>query len=319
MIREMFRKLRSSQPFNYLTTTTIKTAFNVWSTTPEAVIKHLPRIGLAETRLPNGRTLRLRSHGDDNIANLVFWRGWNGYEPETTSTFFNLAKRAKVVIDVGAHIGYYSLIAALANPESQVLAFEPLPEAIQRFKQNVKENNLSNIQLFECALGDSPGTATLFHAPPSINGIPTSSGLSEKFFQYSFFVESGVTERTDVQVMTISQVIEDQKISRVDLIKIDTETTEPSVLEGASDVLQRDRPDLIFEVLPGQGTGTALTRQLKPLGYKFYLLRDAGAEKRSKIEDDPVWWNYLASTMNESTLRESLPIMRHAVSSEDAN
>jgi FkbM family methyltransferase len=294
MIRGMFRKLRSSQPFNYLTTTIIKIVFSPWRTAPEAVIKHLPRTGLVQTRLPNGSTLRLRSRGDDNTANLVFWRGWNGYEPETTSTFFKLAKSSKVVIDVGAHIGYYSLVAALANPEAQVLAFEPLPEAIQRFKQNVRENNLSNVQLFECALADSPGTATLFHAPPSADGIPSSSGLSEKFFQYPFFVESGVTEKTEVPVKTLNQIIEERKIPRVDLIKMDTETTEPSVLEGASEILRRDRPDLIFEVLPGQGTGPAITRQLKPLGYKFYLLRDTGLEIRSEVEDDPVWWNYLA-------------------------
>src|SRR5689334_3094283 len=149
MIRKMLRKLRSSQPFNYLTTTTIKIAFNTWSAVPETVVKHLPRIGPVQTRLPNGRTLRLLSCGDDYITNLIFWRGWNGYEPETTSIFFGLAQRSGVVLDVGAHIGYYSLVAALANPEARVLAFEPLPKAIQRFKQNVKENSLSNIQLFE--------------------------------------------------------------------------------------------------------------------------------------------------------------------------
>jgi hypothetical protein len=57
----------------------------------EVAIKHLPRTGPVRSRLPNGEVLRLWSRGDDWISNQVFWRGWSGYEPETTPLFFELA------------------------------------------------------------------------------------------------------------------------------------------------------------------------------------------------------------------------------------
>ncbi len=66
------------------------------------------------------------------------------------------------------------------------------------------------------------------------------------------------------------------------------------MLAGAARTLERDRPDLVFEVLPGQGTGPAIRRLLGPLGYSFYLLRDTGPERREDIEDHADWWNYLA-------------------------
>jgi hypothetical protein len=81
------------------------------------MIKHLHRFGIVRSRLPHGRTLRLWSRGDDWIANQVHWRGWDGYEPETLPLFFRLAATARVTLDVGAHVGFFTLLAGHANPE----------------------------------------------------------------------------------------------------------------------------------------------------------------------------------------------------------
>jgi FkbM family methyltransferase len=262
--------------------------------TPETFVRHLPRVGAVESRLPNGRALRLWSRGDDHVANQVYWKEWRGYESETTPLFYELASKASVVFDVGAHVGFYSLLAAHANPSGRVLAFEPLPKAAERFRRNVAENGLTNVELFECALGDAEGSATLYHEPDSAEGVPTSSGLSSHFFQLPYYVSHGVKAGIDVRVTTIDEVARERNVARVDLIKIDTETTEPAVLAGAAETLARDRPDLVFEVLPGQGTSGAITRLLKPLGYTFYHLRDDGPVRREEIEDHADWWNYFA-------------------------
>jgi len=294
MVRSVLRKLRGSQPFNYVATTVVKSLCGLRGATPESVVRRLPRVGTVHTRLPDGRTLRLWSFGDDFVANEVFWKGWDGYEPETTPVFYRLAREAGVVLDVGAHVGYYSLLAAMANPAGRVLAFEPLPKAVERFRLNVRANGLSNVELVECAVGDSTGTATFFHMPTDAAGVPSSSGLSARFFGLPFFVESGVTSKTEVNVCTLDEVLAERGVGRVGLIKVDTETTEQAVFEGALATLERDHPDLIFEVLPGQGTAPALSRLLEPLGYTFYLLRDTGPERRDSIEDHAEWWNYLA-------------------------
>ncbi len=298
MLRGMFKKLRNTQPLNYIATTLIRTAFNTEGGPPEVIVKHLPRNGIVQSRLPNGRVIRLWSRGDDWIANQVFWKGWYGYEPETSSVFFELAKRSRVIIDVGAHIGYYSILAALANPDAKIFAFEPLPQAAQRFKRNIKENRLANISLLEFAIGDATGAATLFHIPDSSESIPSSSGLSQTFFQSPYYLEQGVVAGAVVEVKTLDEVASTHMIPHVDLVKIDTETTEPAVIAGMSKTIERDRPEILFEVLPGQGTGPVLTQQLRSLGYKFYLLRDTGPEERDEVESHPCFWNYLARVTN---------------------
>lgn len=295
MMRAALKRLRGWPPFNYVATTAVRAACAPLGAAPEAFVRRLPRAGPAASRLPNGRTLRLWSRGDDQVANQVFWRGWAGYEPETTPLFYELARESEVVFDVGAHVGFYSLLAAHANPSARVIAFEPLPAAAVRFRRNVEENGLSNVELFECAVGDAPGRATLFHdADSSHEGIPTSSGLSADFFELPYFVEHGVRPGGEVEVRTLDEVADSLGLGRVDLIKIDTETTEPAVLRGARRLLERDRPVLVFEVLPGHGTAPEIEGLLAPLGYTFYLLGERGPERREHVEDHPTLWNYLA-------------------------
>ena len=292
--RKLFRTIRGSQPFNYLATNLLKAVLTRGGGPPEAVVKHLPRVGRVRAHLPDGRTLHLYSKGDDVVTNQVFWRGWDGYEPETSRVFYELARAARAVMDVGAHVGYYSLIAALANPDARVLAFEPLTKAAERLRRNISLNGARNIKLFEYAVGEAEGVSTFFHVPYAVEGVPSSSGLSSRFFTHPFYVASGVVAGEDVRVVTLDDVAEAEKIDRVDLLKIDTESTEPSVLAGAMRLLARDLPDIIFEVLPGQDTAPDINRLLKPLGYTFYLLRDSGPERCDDIEEHPTWWNYLA-------------------------
>ena len=300
MMRRALKRLRASQPFNYLATTACRAACAPLGGAPEVFVRRLPRTGSAESRLPNGRTLRLWSRGDDQVANVVFWRGWAGYEPETTPLFYELACNAQVVLDVGAHVGFYSLLAAHANPSARVVGFEPLPAAAERFRRNVAENRLSNVELLECAVGDEPGAATLYNDSQTGEGIPTSSGLSAEFFQSPYFVEHGVRPGAQVEVRTLDEAARSLKLGRVDLIKIDTETTEPAVLRGARAVLASDRPALVFEVLPGHGTAPEIEELLAPLGYRFYLLGDKGPEPREHIADHPAFWNYLAKAVDSS-------------------
>ena len=75
------------------------------------VTKHLPRVGTVRIRLPNGAHLKLWSRGDDWIPTQIYWRGMNGYEPETAYLFFWLAQRAATTINVGAYVGYFAVMA----------------------------------------------------------------------------------------------------------------------------------------------------------------------------------------------------------------
>ena len=89
-----------------------------------------------------------------------------------------------------------------------------------------------------------------------------------------------------------------KKIDRIDLIKIDTESTEAQVLRGMAETIRRDHPTILCEVLPGCGSERPLEEVLASSGYRFYLLTSKGPIPREHIEGDRVWPNHLFTTLD---------------------
>src|SRR5215472_7343841 len=205
-VRSALKSLRTSQPFNYVTTSVTLGALNVAGIRPEFIVNHLHRAGTVRRRLPNGQTLSLWSRGDDWISNQIYWRGWDGYEPETAPVFFKLATSAEVTVDVGAYVGYYTLIAAHANPRGRVIAFEPMPAIHQRLIRNVKLNGLENVECLACAAGDVEGEASFFHVGV---GLPTSSSLS-----FEFMRGTGDLVSSSIQVITLDRFVAERGIPK---------------------------------------------------------------------------------------------------------
>ncbi|MDT5269281.1 MAG: hypothetical protein QOH49_1467 [Acidobacteriota bacterium] len=256
------KRVRVSQPLNRLATSVARAC---GGSSSEWLIKHLPRSGMVTSTLPNGRVLKLWSDGDDWITSRVFWRGWTDYEPEITPLLFRLAERARATLDVGAHLGFYSLLAAHANPVGKVYAFEPMPATHARLLKNVALNGLKNVVAVKAAVGASAGSAQFYHGPTE---MPCSCGLAPDIFEAGSEVSS-----FKVEVVALDDVAEREGLS-VDLIKIDTETTEMDVLHGMARTLRRDRPDVFCEVW--SGPGPEMREFLSALGYRCYALHPSG-------------------------------------------
>jgi FkbM family methyltransferase len=285
--RAAAKRLRDAPFLNRLLTSAVRGAFSTSAFPPESVVRHLPRVGPVRQRLPNGACLHMWSGGDDWVPNQLFWRGWDGYESETARVFFRLAERARVTIDVGAHVGYYTLLAAHANPDGRVIALEPLQPTFERLRRNVSMNRLENVLCLAIAASDSDGEAPM-HVPRE-GLIPCSAGLGEASCRD--WVEHCTT--TIVQTGTLDRLARTHGIEGVDLIKIDTEGSEPQVLRGATELLRRHRPAIVCEVLEVSQTATALEDLLGPLGYRYAMLTPSGARPCSSIKGDPVHFNYL--------------------------
>lgn len=251
-----------------------------------AVARFLPRSGLVEGTLPGGRVLRMSSRGDDDIASELFWRGWACHEPETTRVFYELAGSARVVLDIGAHVGYFALLAAHANPRASVYAFEPMPRVRARLEHNIALNR-STVSCQPFALGVTPGSAEFFHTR---NGIPSSSSLAEGFMKS--IVEHGELTSSTVEVLTGDDFVESRALEGVDLVKIDTETTEAAVIEGLLRTLRRDRPHIVCEVLETE-VAADIQGLLEPLGYEYLALTASGPVRREHIRPDMRWRNFL--------------------------
>jgi FkbM family methyltransferase len=284
-LKTLLKVVRAWAPLNVAMTATSRFALRLLGRQNEFLIKHLPRVGTVRDRLPNGRTLTLWSRGDDWVANQVYWRGWAGYEPGSSALFFRLATRSRVTLDIGAHVGFYALLAGHANPAGTVVAFEPLPFVLGRLRRNVLLNGLGNVECVGAAVGSAAGSADFYHAAVD---VPCSSSLS-----YDFMRPTVGLARSPVRVVALDEFLAERGLCDVGLIKIDTETTEADVFRGARNLLAQARPLILCEVLPGHGVEEPLQALLGPLGYSFYLLHPDGPQPRSRIVADPVWLNYL--------------------------
>jgi len=233
----------------------------------------------------------LCGHGDEPWTSALYWRGWAGfYEPETLPLFYAFATRARVVVDVGASIGIFTLVAGHANPSGSVIAVEP-SAAFDRLVVNVRANGLGNVTALRVAAGSDVGEAQLYSGavadPRLALSILASSSLRREYVD-------DLAASHPVRVVDLERLLREQGVQRVDLLKLDTEGTEVDVLEGMRATIERDRPTIVCEVLDRKA-GLALEHFLRPLGYRWYHLTWAGPLERDEIAPAPgrAWPNHL--------------------------
>jgi FkbM family methyltransferase len=251
----------------------------------------LYRAGEFKLELPLGGTVRVSAGGDDSVTSALFWWGWRSHEPETLALFQALAREAVTVVDVGAHVGLFALVAAASVRSGGVVyAFEPMPRCFDRLQLNVALNGFNNTRLSSAAAGAAATTSKFYF----VEGVatPMFGGLAE------MFASDASMAATSVEVLTLDAAIGAQ---RVDLVKLDTETTEADVLRGAATILARDRPTIITEVWD-EPRGDALTAILKPLGYRFFALERSGPRATEVVRGGRASMNCLATVRSEEQI-----------------
>jgi FkbM family methyltransferase len=212
----------------------------------------------------------------DGIGRALFWRGITAWEHETVPVFHKHARRSRKVIDIGANTGIYSLIACAASPSSRVLCFEPVPQLVEMIKENLELNGWQHrCEVDARAVSDREGSVK-FHVPPL--RVPKSASLHVAGFR------GHVGRLIDVVTTTVDTVCAGE--DDVDLVKIDVEGFEDSVLRGMTRVLDRSRPHLIVECNP-DGPFKNVEEILSAFDYRFFHLREDGAIAVPHIVPDP--------------------------------
>jgi FkbM family methyltransferase len=221
-----------------------------------------------DTRLGNG--MKIRVVWTDVIGYSIAVDGY--YDLPVVRVIQELLKPGMTFVDVGAHVGQYSLLASgLVGREGAVHSFEPEPETFALLQHNVRINGLRNVHLVRCALAKSSKDAELYVARPDNIG-QTSLRQPNNF--------SGV--RVNVQCRTVDDYAEEHGIDRIDLIKIDVEGAELDVLLGARGVLSRNpKPHIIIEFweefLQAYGSSCAQVAEfLQGNGYSLFWIGETG-------------------------------------------
>ena len=158
----------------------------------------------------------------------------NRYEPETTQLFKRMVKPGMVVIDIGAHIGYFTRFAARrVGRDGHVYAFEPDAENRELLIQNTKR--YGNVSVSAAAVGAESGVVPFYH-------VEGSTGCHSTIAQEN-------AARLEVEATTLDAFASSAGIGHVDVIKMDIEGGEWNALKGMANIL-RDVQHLIIEYNP---------------------------------------------------------------------
>lgn len=241
----------------------------------------IPIVGKVEITLPDGAKFDLNSDGTDMIAARLYCNGLDGMEPESIKLYYGLLDLCDIVLDIGANIGLYSLIAGCKN--KQVYAFEPVPTIYQKLKENIKINNFKNIVPLNEAITEENKKVKLY-IPKTTRAIPTEASLIKSY--------EGETDEITVLGRTLDKFVDEYNINKVDFIKMDTEATEDKVLKGAQTLILRDKPLILCEVLPNK-IEKELNNFFKNTDYKYYMISEEGLIEKKRIEGEMRNPNYL--------------------------
>jgi len=236
-------------------------------------------------RLGNG--LAIEVVWRDHVSESILRSGY--YEPETVALFERFLQPGMVALDVGAHIGQYTLVAArLVGPTGQVHSFEPDPETCAWLEGNCARNSLPNVHVNRIALSESTGTRTFYFATTHDIG---SNSLAEPL---NF---SG--RKAQVECMPLDSYLASRGLARVHLVKMDVEGAELAVLRGGERLFSNpERPVLImeFEEKRQRAFGAScriLAQWLVDHGYSLYRV-GAKLEPYAPSDADPPSLNVLA-------------------------
>ena len=191
------------------------------------------------------------------------------YENATTRLIESLLRPGMTFVDVGAHAGYFTLLAAgLVGASGKVYAFEPAPQNFALLKRNVELNGFQNVVMFQKAVADRVGKIELFLSRCESGWHSIYRGVK------------GAGRPVDIEVTTLDETLAREGWPSVDLLKIDAEGAEPAVLRGLQ-VLLRRSPSVcvIMEINPStlQAAGVqpeTLLAELENLGFSARALEN---------------------------------------------
>ena len=186
------------------------------------------------------------------------------YEPELTALIQRETKPGGVAVDIGANIGYYTLILAkCVGPGGRVFAFEPDPVNFAVLRKNIETNGYKNVVALNKALSDQTASARLFLAPDNLA-------------DHRIVDPGDGRQSIPIETLVLDEFLADASVE-IDIIKMDIQGAEYRALCGMRSVLTRSKKVTLFsEFWPyglfkaGEAHPEAFIRLLRELGFTIY-------------------------------------------------
>ena len=234
---------------------------------------------------------------DSGLAEFIITN--NDYEEETRLEITRLLKPGSVFFDLGANIGFYTIISAkIVESSGRVYSFEPTPETRSILQKNVNINNLNNVIIEEYAISDKIGKA--------IFEVTNNSECNN-------IVDSGVSGQNTIDVNTISidEYCNLKSISVIDVIKIDIEGQELRAIKGMKNIINLNLDiKLIFEFHAAN-----IKKNNESVNFFFNTLSDMGFNKFKILLTPPIEFsiNDNLDFINDLAKRYNLNILAYKI------
>ena len=235
-------------------------------------------------RLPNGLEI---AHNNKNETDLLYLELFG----ERTYLRHGISLRdGDCVFDIGANVGLFTLFVHESCKDAKTYSFEPIPQTFKALKTNVELYNL-NARVYECGLSKEAGTATFTFYPH----VSASSGMyanavedeqvtrafmnnqDERLAAYADELMEGRFESQTFtcQLRTVSEVIRENNVQRIDLLKLDVEKAELDVLMGIESDDWQKIDQVVMEIHDIGGRLKIVTDMLEAHGFNYVLDQDA--------------------------------------------
>lgn len=246
-----------------------------------AVIKHVPVFTegrrVERIELPDFAVYINRDDGTVGTAIA----STHTYEPEVMRELNALLKPGDVYVDIGANIGFLSMLAAKrVGLAGTVIAFEPNPDNCALLRLSAQENGFRHVQVYQNAVADV-AQSFMLESDGSNGRIITIAGAdSGSTFGATDETALSHTTKTIVVAVVLDDMLAAQQ--RIDVIKIDIEGAEPRALAGMHALLKRHRPVIVSEFSPelikvtSKVAPETYLNDLRSLGYALHVITDDG-------------------------------------------
>ena len=207
---------------------------------------------------------------EDHVQQYLFWYGI--YENTTATAFLKTVKPTDCILDIGANVGYYSILGASKATQGKVFAFEPNTLLHPQIEASAALNNFKQIQIVPNAVSNVHLQDLHLYLSDAENKGMSALEIPENY--------SG--QKKIITCVTIDEWIKTQGIQKVDIIKMDIEGAELNALHGMKNTLLKYKPVLFVEVCNEtlnrfQVTSEQVFEYIISLGYTAFAMQKNGS------------------------------------------
>jgi FkbM family methyltransferase len=212
------------------------------------------------------------------------------YELEETNIVLKvlgmIKKDNKVVLDIGANLGWYSLNILKKFTKSEVYSFEPSKETFERLKNNFSLNNLLTDKLQNVGLYNEDGSIDFYYDKAG-SGASSMKNIRER----------NTVEKISVPVKKLDNWCKEKNIKEIDFIKCDVEGAELFVYQGGKDTIEKYKPIIFSEMLRKWSAKFGyhpndIIKFMKDIGYNCYVIYNDKLKEINEVTEETVETNY---------------------------